>query len=220
MPFPSVIRAALLFALTAFAVPSHASDARFFMPTPGYTRVQHLPDTFHGRVSEIRFRILDAFEGSTAHSDLERSLYDLGNRLHIKTRETTVRRRLNFRVEDSVSADRLRQAETLLRNEEFLADAIIEAHVLPDSTLSVVITTYDQWTTVPGVSLGRQGGEWVWWLGPVESNLLGTGQRVGFFIGQDLERQSRWLLRPGEQSRRARNGWSYLVIHRANFFKC
>lgn len=163
------------------------------MPTPGYTRVAQLPDTLHGRVSEIRFRILDAFEGSTAHSDLERSLYDLGNRLHINTRETTVRRRLNFRTDDTVSVDRLRQAETLLRHEEFLADAILEVRVLPDSTLSVVVTTYDQWTTVPGVSLGRQGGEWVWWLGPVESNLFGTGQRVGFFIGQDLERQSRWF---------------------------
>lgn len=195
MPFSRL--AALLTApiliLAALPAPSTASDARFFAPTPGYTRVQELPDSLRGRVSLVEFRIHDAFEGSAAHSDLERSLYDLGNKLHIDTRETTVRRRLNFRTDDSVTVDRLREAEKLLRGEEFLADAILEVRRLPDSTLAVMVTTYDQWTTVPGVSLGRHGGEWVWWLGPVESNLLGTGQRVGFFIGKDVERESRWI---------------------------
>ena len=59
--------------------------------------------------------------------------------------------------------------------------------------MHVKVTTYDQWTTVPGVSLQRLGGEWIYWVGPVESNLLGTGQRLGFFIGHDQFRDTQWL---------------------------
>src|SRR5690606_35076970 len=55
------------------------------------------------------------------------------------------------------------------------------------------VTTYDQWTTVPGFSLQRLGNEWLYWVGPVESNLLGTGQRLGFFVGHDQYRDTRWL---------------------------
>jgi hypothetical protein len=177
----------------ALALPLHAAEERFFEPEPGFSRARDLPDSLKGRVTSLQFRIFDAFEGSEAHSGIESRVYDLGNKLHINTREATVRRRLSFRENDTVTVDELREAEKNLRGEEFLADAIIEVSRRPDSSLAVKVTTYDQWTTVPGVSVGRKGGEWVWWLGPLESNLFGTGQRLGFFIGHDLERDSRWL---------------------------
>jgi hypothetical protein len=191
MHLPPVTRIPVLLAL--FASITHAADARFFDATPGFTRAKDLPDSLKGAVSAVEFRIYDAFEGSETHSDLEQSLYNLGNKLHIDTRESTLRRRLPFRAGDTVSIDGLREAEKHLRGEEFLADAIIEVKRLPDSTLAVKVTTYDQWSTVLGVSVGRKGGEWVGWLGPVESNLLGTGQRLGFFVSHDIERDSRWL---------------------------
>jgi hypothetical protein len=185
----------LLFGLAfALATPSaRAADNRFFEATPGYVRVKDLPDSLAGQVSSIEFRIYDAFEGSESHSGFERTLYDIGNKLHIDTREATLRRRVPFRNGDTVTVDALRETEKRLREEEFLADAIIEMKRLPDSTIAVKVTTYDQWSTTLGVSLARKGGEWVGWFGPVESNVLGTGQRLGFFVSHDLERDSRWL---------------------------
>jgi len=174
-------------------VPALAAENRFFTPTPGYERVKDLPDSLAGRIGSIEFRVFDAFEGSESHSGIERTMYEIGNKLHIETREATIRRRLPFRSGDTVTVDGLRETEKHLRGEEFLADAIIEVKRQPDSTLAVKVTTYDQWSTVLGVSVGRKGGEWVGWLGPVESNLLGTGQRVGFFVSHDIERDSRWL---------------------------
>lgn len=184
-----------ILALCALALPFAplAAENRFFSPTPGYERVKDLPDSVAGRISSIEFRIYDAFEGSESHSGIERTMYELGNKLHIETREATIKRRLPFRNGDTISVDGLRETEKHLRAEEFLADAIIEVKRLPDSTMAVKVTTYDQWSTVLGVSVGRKGGEWVGWLGPVESNLLGTGQRVGFFVSHDIERDSRWL---------------------------
>ncbi|HEX2613246.1 MAG TPA: hypothetical protein VHO02_06620 [Fibrobacteria bacterium] len=181
--------------LLAFLLPgaSLADNARFFEPTPGYTRVTELPADLTGAVSSLEFHIYDAFEGSDAHSKAERTMYDIGNKLHIDTREATLRRRMPFRQGDTTSIDALRETEKRLREEEFLADAIIEVKRLPDSTFAVKVTTYDQWSTTLGVSLARKGGEWVGWFGPVESNVLGTGQRLGFFVSHDLERDSRWV---------------------------
>jgi hypothetical protein len=170
-----------------------AKDSRFFVPTEGYTRVRDLPAGLRGKVSSIEYRIYDALEGSVANTGAEQWAYDLGNKLHIDTREGTVRRRLTFRDKDTVTVDELRESEKNLRGEEFLADAIIEIRRLPDSTLAVKVHTYDQWTTNLSASLGVKGGETVWWVGALESNVLGTGQRVGFFIGHDLERDSRWI---------------------------
>ncbi|HAO99134.1 MAG TPA: hypothetical protein DCQ83_03720 [Fibrobacteres bacterium] len=184
---------ALLTLLASLTIVWSGEDSRFFQPTPGFTRARDLPDDFQGKIGEIRFNIRDAFDGAETHSDAEKTLYDIGNKLHINTRETTVRRRLLFREGDMITADLLRETEKNLREEQFLADAIIEVIRQSDSTVLVRVTTYDQWTTVPAFSVNRKGGKWVWWVGPVESNLLGTGQRLGFFVGQDIERDSRWI---------------------------
>jgi hypothetical protein len=164
-----------------------ADEARFFLPAPGYTRVRDLPDNFRGKVAAIDLDIKDAFDGTEAHSEAEEKLYELGDKLHVNTRKSTLRRRLLFTEGDTVTADLLRENEKNLRAEQFLADAFIEVKRQSDSTLLIKITTYDQWTTVPSLSLSRKGGEWIWYLGPVESNLLGTGDRLGFFVGHTLE---------------------------------
>lgn len=204
--FRFVARAAL--ALAAATAGAQGAGNRFFDATPGYDRVNVLPDSSSGRIASLEFRIYDAFEGSTTHSDLERKLYGIGNKLHIESREATIRRRLPFRTGDSITIDGLREAEKHLRGEEFLADAIIEVKRLPDSTLAVKVTTYDQWSTVLGLSVGRKGGEWVGWFGPMESNLLGTGQRVGFFVSHDIERDSRWV----DYSHTAFTPWRLTVL--------
>jgi hypothetical protein len=172
---------------------AEAKDDRFFDATPGYSRAKDLPDTLKGAVTSLEFRIYDAFEGSDTHSGAERWLYDLGNKLHIDTREATLRRRMPFRPGDTVTIDGLREVEKHLRGDEFLADAIIEVRRLPDSTLAVKVTTYDQWSTTVAASVGKSGGEWIGWVGLVESNVLGTGQRLGFFLGRDLERDRRLI---------------------------
>jgi len=168
-------------------------DVRFFVPDPGFTRARDLPDDFTGKVSTILFDIKDAFTGTDAHSDAEQDLYNLGNKLHINTRKSTLQRRLLFQEGSIVTADMLRENEKNLRAEQFLADAFIEVKRQPDSTLIVKITTFDQWTTVPSFSVSRKGGEWIWYLGPVESNLLGSGDRLGFFVGHNLQDNSQSL---------------------------
>ncbi len=196
-PSPSHPSRLVLIALGLWAAcapgAARADAERFFQPSEGFIRAKDLPDSFTGKVRSIQLDIKDAFEGSTVHSDAEQWLFDTGNKLHIESKPSTIRRRLLFREGDSVSKAVLLETEKSLRAEEFLADAIIEVMPWQDGTVHVKVTTYDQWTTVPGVSLQRLGGEWIYWIGPVESNLLGTGQRLGFFVGHDQFRDTRWL---------------------------
>lgn len=183
----------IVFAGALFTASPRAQADRFFRPAEGFIRAENLPDSFSATVRSIQLDIKDAFEGSTAHSEAEAALFDIGNNLHIESRPGTIKRRLLFHEGDSITKGILLETEKTLRQEEFLADAIIEVLPWKDGTAHVKVTTYDQWTTVPGVSLQRLGGEWIYWLGPVESNLLGTGQRLGFFIGHDQVRDTRWL---------------------------
>lgn len=170
-----------------------AQADRFFQPTEGFVRAKDLPETWTGKVRSIQLEIKDAFEGTTVHSEAEQSLYDIGNKLHYESRPGTIRRRLLFSEGDTITKGMLLETEKSLRTEEFLADAIIEAMTWNDGTVHIKVTTYDQWTAVPGVSLQRLGGEWIYWFGPVESNLVGTGQRLGFFVGHDQFRDTKWL---------------------------
>lgn len=182
---------ALCFTLLPAAVRAQAD--RFFQPSEGFTRAKDLPEDFTAKVRSIQLDIKDAFEGSTAHSDAEKDLFELGNSLHIESRPGTIRRRLLFKEGDTITKGSLLEAEKALRQEEFLADAIIEVMSWQDGTAHVKVTTFDQWTTVPGFNFQRLGGEWIYWIGPVESNLAGTGQRLGFFVGHDQVRDTRWL---------------------------
>ncbi len=198
----------------------YAAEDRLFSPTPGYVLAKDLPDTFSARATSVIIDIQDAFDGSTVHSEANQMVFDIGNKLHIESRPSTIRRRLIFAVGDTVSKSTLMEAEHLLRSEEFLADAIAEVKPGEDGSAEIKITTYDHWSTTPGVSLTRSHGSWEYWFGLVESNVLGTGQRLGFFLGHDRFRDTRWVdynnnaltplkLRLGASAAHLSDGFSY-----------
>ncbi len=207
-----------LFALTT--LPFHASEERLFNRSPGFILAKDLPDTFSARADSIHIDIKDAFEGSAVHTEGEQWVFNLGNMLHIESRRGTIERRLIFAAGDTVTRSILMEAEHVLRSEEFLADAVAEIKPGGNGSVEVKITTFDQWSTTPGVSLGRSHGEWEYWFGLLESNLLGTGQRLGFFLGHDRFRDTRWVdynnnaltpfkLRLGASAAHLSDGFSY-----------
>lgn len=192
-----------LFATLVLAVlPVEAAKQRFFETAPGFKTANDLDDGYVARIDSLVIVIKDAFDGAQTHSEAEVMAYEMLNRIHIDTRESVVRRRLLFKAGDSVRATTLRETEKNLRGEEFLADAYVEVGQVegePDSTglrqVKTVarVTTFDQWTLAVSPNAYITGGEWVWWVGLVESNILGTGQRLGFFINHGLERDSYFL---------------------------
>lgn len=183
MPFR--LCAALL--LCFLAAPRAQSD-RFFKPTEGFTQAKDLPDDFSATVRSIQLNINDVFDGSTVHSEAEADAFRLGNGLHYESRPSTIRKRLLFKEGDSISKGLLQETENSLRSEEFLADAIIEVRRWEDGTAHLIVTTWDQWTTTMAFTPSFLGGNFYYLAGLVESNVLGTGQRIGFFYSHGRER--------------------------------
>jgi hypothetical protein len=188
--------------------PAPAEDG-FFKPYTGFRPAEDLPEDFRARIRSITFDRRDAFAGSTAHGSLDRKLFRIGNRLHVVSRESTIRRRLLFREGGLADKKLLTESEKALRSEEFLADAILEAKIIDDSICDIRVTTFDQFTTIPvagamnpalkagdlfsGSWSRITGGEWLWSAGLVETNLLGTGTKVGAVFRHDLERDTKEL---------------------------
>ncbi len=186
----SLLRIFILYCF--FSVYAFAKD-RVFEPSEGFTLAEKLPDSVKIHVRSIQLNIKDAFEGAKVNSEVEAYVFDIGNKLHIESKPYTIRRRLLFKEGDTINKDKLLETERALRNEEFLADAKIEVKIWEDSTAHIIVTTFDQWTTTLAASLNRDGGEWQYWFGPVESNVLGSGQKLGFFMGHTDKHDLKWL---------------------------
>ncbi len=199
-----------LFSLFPFLATPACAATRFFQPEAGFTSAKDLPDGFRARARSIRFDRRDAFEGSVVHTDLDRMVFHLGNDLHILSRVSTLRRRLLFAEGGEITKDLLAETERALRGEEFLSDAIITVGPPDAGECDVVVTTFDQWTLAPVLSAqpmnvgagdlfhGRWGriadAEWLWSAGMFETNLAGTGTKVGGDIRHTLERDARELI--------------------------
>ncbi|HET6230647.1 MAG TPA: hypothetical protein VFE05_11310 [Longimicrobiaceae bacterium] len=120
-------------------------------------------------------RIFSVAVQTQAPADLPGAARVLG-RLHVRTRESTVRRRLLFAAGDTV--DSLAVAESLrrLRQLRYLDDVRISARRCAGAGgVDLVVATRDTWSTQPRVSV-RGGGAGV---GVQERNLMGTGNEVG-----------------------------------------
>ncbi len=186
---------------------STSEEYGFYKPYGGFVPIQDLPLDFQAHVRSISFIRHDAFDGSVAHSSLERKLFAWGNSLHIKTHESTLRRRSPIEAGQTVDKRILTEMEKSLRLEDFLSDVIMEVKTLSDTLCDIRITTFDQWTTIPGASFQVQGlkpndilsgkfsrildNEFIWSAGISESNLFGEGIKLGGAYRHDLERNSR-----------------------------
>jgi len=112
--------------------------------------------------------------------------YGFANRLHIPTREGVIRREILFREGQCYSPELLLDSERLLRNTTFIADADIYGIRQPDGTYHVIVDTSDEWSTRLEPRVDPRGGG-LSGLELREDNLLGTGQHVAAFWGQQYD---------------------------------
>jgi hypothetical protein len=98
----------------------------------------------------------------------------LGNALHWRTKESTVRRALLFRPGDPCDLRRLRETERLLRAQPHFRDAWVTARPGPRGT-EVLVETQDDWALRGSI---RVEEDEIRRLRITEENLLGRGIRV------------------------------------------
>lgn len=145
----------------------------------------------HGAITEIFVDNKSVFD--VGGDDLDRRFnwaYRSANRMHVRTRESVIRRELLFGVGDCYVPALLEDSERILRSLSFIADADVFGVRQPDGSQHVVVETRDEWSV-------RLEPQWDSDAGTVgisglelrEDNLLGTGQHVsGYFKEQQGER--------------------------------
>lgn len=123
--------------------------------------------------------------------------YRLANRMHVRTRESVIRRELLFREGDCHRPSLLEDSERILRSTGYLADADVFSVPQPDGSYDVIVETRDEWSTRLEVTAGSGQGPGIELR---EDNLLGRGARVAAF----------WREQQGERVYGARVGTSQL----------
>lgn len=132
-------------------------------------------------IRRVEVRCLDIFEpippGRFA------AFYRMTNRLHVRTREGTVRSRLLFAPGDIWTADRVIESQRLLRGVDYLGPDTIRSRLVGDS-VDVLVVTHDTWTTQPELNLERAGERTYGSVGFTERNFLGLGVGLSLALSE------------------------------------
>ncbi|HSG09677.1 MAG TPA: hypothetical protein VLA36_15050 [Longimicrobiales bacterium] len=118
-----------------------------------------------------------------------RGVYKLANALHVKTRESFIRRELLFGVGDCLDPFLLEESERLLRQYVFMARVDIFAVPQSDGTQHVVVDTQDEWTTRVDFGPTFDDGIQLETLELSEENVAGLGAQASVFFRQRRERK-------------------------------
>ncbi len=124
-----------------------------------------------------------------AHSGHVPWVYKVANALHMKTKESFIRREILVKKGDCFDPFLLEESGRLLRQYRFIASADVTAVDLPDGTKKVVVDTQDDWTTQVDLGVSLDSGLQLEVLDVSEANLLGRGILLSAFVHQRNEQR-------------------------------
>jgi hypothetical protein len=142
----------------------------------------------HAVIGKIDIDPRNIFEESDPREN--KGLYRLADRLHVRTKPSTIRAQLLFRSGDLYSAQRLAETERNLRKLVFIYDAKVFPVRYADGTVDVMVITRDVWTLSPSISFGRSGGTNSTSYSLQEENLLGWGKDLEIGRRSNVDRTS------------------------------
>lgn len=216
-----MIRKLLLGLCLLLAVRIVSAEESVVQPPPiGEPGIQHT-------IREIHIDTFDVFDPRIPHYDS--FPFRVLNGMHIKTKDSFVRRSLLMKEGDVFDEDVMHESERNLRKNTFLGDVRIESRVVGPNQVDLYVHTEDQWTLELNASAGTSAGYRTYDFDVQESNFLGYGKQVGVMRFQDPERttsgfnyedpqflNSRWKHDTVIQS--SSDGWRYATDTIRPFF--
>jgi hypothetical protein len=103
----------------------------------------------------------------------------VANALHVKTRQSVIRRTLLLDAGDPYDSARVAESERALRNLNVFRYVLVDT-VRVRGRFALVAVTGDGWSTKPTASVSTAGGDAIWELGMVEQNFLGFATTLTF----------------------------------------
>lgn len=119
---------------------------------------------------KIIFKPLTIFD---EHSKGFTAIHRWANAIHINTKQLTLENEAAFFLNkcSKTFAD-MAELERHLRSRRYLRDAKVTSDVMVEN---ITVKTWDNWSLMPTINFGRQGGQTSYSLGIKERNLLGLG---------------------------------------------
>ena len=113
--------------------------------------------------------------------------YRWANRVHVRTKETVIRRELLFHVGDSLDVERIIETERNLRLMGFIGDVTTKPELNGPDEVDLTVTTTDLWTTKIALSLFAAGGNYSGGIDATEANIMGQGKfaQLSGLVGND-----------------------------------
>jgi hypothetical protein len=142
----------------------------------------------HAVIGKIDIDPRNIFEESDPREN--KGLYRLADRLHVRTKPSTIRAQLLFRSGDRYRAERLAETERNLRKLVFIYDAKVFPVRYADGKVDVMVITRDVWTLSPSISFGRSGGTNSTSYSLQEENFLGWGKDLEIGRQSNVDRTS------------------------------
>ncbi|HPF26273.1 MAG TPA: hypothetical protein P5528_14285 [Steroidobacteraceae bacterium] len=182
-----------------------------------YPRPANIPtdaelEAAEARIGEIRVSRGQLFDPGGV--DDNSSLFRLANRLHILTREATVKDQLLFRTGERYDGRLLEESARILRDTRYLRDAHLRPIGYHDGVVDIEVITQDVWTFNPGLSFGRKGGKNTSGFELEELNFLGLGTQLGLGFKSEVDRDSTYIFYRDRQL--GRSWWDLAVNYSDN----
>jgi hypothetical protein len=117
-------------------------------------------------------------------------LFLLANRLHIRTKRSSIQAQLLFASGDKYLARKLAETERVLRLLSYIYDARVVPVHYADGKVDIKVITKDVWTLSPGLSFGRAGGSNSTNFNLQDTNFLGWGKALQVSHGSTVDRTS------------------------------
>jgi outer membrane protein assembly factor BamA len=140
-------------------------------------------------IGEIRLNRENVFDLSDPEEN--NWAFRLANRLHIVTREGTIRKQLLIESTEPLSKQRADESARILRRNKYLHDADIRPVRVENGVVDLEVLTRDVWSLAPELSISHSGSETRSRLGLEETNFLGRGQMLRFLRDKDTDRTER-----------------------------
>lgn len=174
------------------------------------------------RIGEVRILAKDIFDESNPGESS--APYRLANRLHIETRESTIRSQLLFAPGDVYSERLVAESARALRRQGYLSQSDIAPVAWHDGVVDIEVRSSDVWSTNPGISWSRAGGHNDFSFQLEEQNLFGRGKSLQLEYASNVDRSgaslqwrdpavfgSRWTSSVALASRDDGQGWALAI---------
>lgn len=137
-------------------------------------------------IGEIVLTRNNVFDPSNPEED--KKIFRFANRLHIVTRDKTIRKQLLIDSGDALSKQRVEESARILRQNKYLHDAIVRPIRVENGVVDLEFITHDIWSLAPELSISQSGDETRSRVGIEDSNVLGRGQMLRVIRDRDVDR--------------------------------